>query len=125
CLYAHLHLLRIFFLLVRRPRCSALFPYTTLFRSRYFPPETGGLVPQGAPLVAGVFRIDHDQAFQSTLNLRYQRPRNAEWVALTYRYDSGLVVSGVPDSDFALSILSNAQQTSIGLSCGSLVATVE
>ena len=94
-------------------------------RARYFPPETGGLVPQGAPLVAGVFRIDHDQAFQSTLNLRYQRPRNAEWVALTYRYDSGLVVSGVPDSDFALSILSNAQQTSIGLSCGSLVATFE
>jgi hypothetical protein len=74
-------------------------------------------------LVAGVFRIDHDQAFQSTLNLRYQRPRNAEWVALTYRYDSGLVVSGIPDSDFALSILSPAQQTSIGLSCGSLVAT--
>jgi hypothetical protein len=92
-------------------------------RSRYFPPETGGLIPQGAPLVSGVFRIDHDQAFQSTLNLRYQRPRNAEWVALTYRYDSGLVVSGVPDSDFALSILSPAQQTSIGLSCGSLVAT--
>jgi hypothetical protein len=55
--------------------------------------------------------------------MRYQRPRNAEWVALVYRYDSGLVVSGVPDSDFALNILSNAQQTSIGLSCGSLVAT--
>ena len=92
-------------------------------RARYFPPETGGLVPQGAPLVAGVFRIDHDQAFQSTLNLRYQRPHNAEWIALVYRYDSGLVVSGVPDSDFALNILSPAQQTSIGLSCGSLVAT--
>jgi hypothetical protein len=92
-------------------------------RARYFPPETGGLVPQGAPLVAGVFRIDHDQAFQSTLNARYQRPHNAEWVALTYRYDSGLVVSGVPDSDFALSILSPAQQASIGLSCGSLIAT--
>jgi hypothetical protein len=24
-------------------------------------------------LAGGVFRIDHDQAFQSTLNLRYQR----------------------------------------------------
>ena len=51
-------------------------------RARYFPPETGGLVPQGAPLAAGVFRIDHDQAFQSTATLRYQRPKNAEWFAL-------------------------------------------
>jgi hypothetical protein len=91
-------------------------------RARYFPPETGGLIFQGAPLVNGVFRIDHDQAFQSTLNLRYQR-KNAEWVALTYRYDSGLVVSGVPDSDVALATLTPAQQTTIGLSCGSLVAT--
>ena len=93
-------------------------------RARYFPPETGGLIFQGAPLVNGVFRIDHDQAFQSTLNLRYQR-KNAEWVALTYRYDSGLVVSGVPDSDVALATLTPAQQTTIGLSCGSLVATFD
>jgi hypothetical protein len=35
------------------------------------------------------------------------------------------VVSGVPDSVAALSILSNAQQTSIGLSCGGLVATFD
>jgi len=91
-------------------------------RARYFPPETGGLVPQGAPLVNGVFRIDHDQAFQSTSVFRYQH-NNREWVALTWRYDSGMAVSGVPDSDAALTILSNAQQTSIGLSCGSLVAT--
>ena len=40
-------------------------------------------------LAAGVFRIDHDQAFQSTINLRYQRPHNAEWIAFTVRYDSG------------------------------------
>src|SRR4029077_20408102 len=94
-------------------------------RARYFPPETGGLVPQGAPLVSGVFRIDHDKAFQSTLNMRYQRPHNAEWVALVYRYDSGLVVSGVPDSDFALNILSPAQQTSIAPSCGGNFATFQ
>jgi hypothetical protein len=91
-------------------------------RARYFPPETGGLVPQGAPLASGVFRIDHDQAFQSTSVLRYQH-KNQEWIAFTWRYDSGLVVSGVPDSTAALTILSPAQQTSIGLSCGSLVAT--
>lgn len=92
-------------------------------RARYFPPETGGLIPQGAPLAAGVFRIDHDQAFQSTLTLRYQRPRNAEWVALTYRYDSGLVVSGIPDAGAALSILTPNQQTSIGLACNGVFAT--
>ena len=33
-----------------------------------------------------------DQAFQSTANLRYQR-KTAEWVALTWRYNSGLAVS--------------------------------
>ena len=40
---------------------------------------------RASPLNRSVFRIDHDQAFQSTLNLRYQRPKNAEWVSLIYR----------------------------------------
>ena len=35
-------------------------------RARYFFPENGGLIPQGTPLNGSVFRIDHDQAFQST-----------------------------------------------------------
>jgi hypothetical protein len=93
-------------------------------RARYFPPETGGLIPQGAPLAAGVFRIDHDQAFQSTVTTRYQRPKNAEWVALTYRYDSGLVVSGVPDAGFAISGLTPNQQVTVGLACNGVFATV-
>lgn len=92
-------------------------------RARFFPPETGGLIPQGAPLAAGVFRIDHDQALQSTMNFRYQRPHNREWIALVYRYDSGLVVSGVPDAAFAMSALSPNQQVSIGLACGGVFAT--
>jgi len=92
-------------------------------RARYFPPEDGGLIPQGTPLAGGVFRIDHDQAFQSTMNLRYQRPKNAEWIALTYRYDSGLVVSGVPDAGAALALTPN-QQVTIGLACNGLFATV-
>src|ERR1035438_7517179 len=91
-------------------------------RARYFPPETGGLIPQGAPLAGGVFRIDHDQAFQSTVNLRYQRPKNTEWVALTYRFDSGLVVSGIPDAGAALGLMPN-QQVSIGLACNGVYAT--
>jgi len=92
-------------------------------RARYFPPEDGGLIPQGTPLAGGVFRIDHDQAFQSTMNLRYQRPKNAEWIALTYRYDSGLVVSGVPDAGAALALTPN-QQVTIGLACNGVFATV-
>jgi hypothetical protein len=90
-------------------------------RARYFFPEDGGLIAQGTPLNGSVFRIDHDQAFQSTGVFRYQH-KTAEWAALTWRYDSGLVVSGVPDSDAALG-LTAAQQTSIGLSCGSVLAT--
>jgi hypothetical protein len=90
-------------------------------RARYYPPEVGGLISQGAPLAGGVFRIDHDQAFQSTGVFRYQH-KSAEWIAFTWRYDSGLVVSGIPDSDAALA-LTAAQQTSIGLACGGVFAT--
>jgi hypothetical protein len=93
-------------------------------RARFFPPQAGGLIPQGAPLLQGVFRIDHDQAFQSTVSLHYQRPKNAEWVSLVLRYDSGLVVSGVPDAQFAIDNLTPNQQVSIGLACGGTFATV-
>src|ERR1700730_1620450 len=93
-------------------------------RARYFFPEAGGLILQGTPLNGSVFRIDHDQAFQSTLNLRYQRPHNAEWVSLIYRYDSGLVVSGIPDAGAALGLTPN-QQVSIGLACNGTFATVD
>jgi hypothetical protein len=93
-------------------------------RARYYPPEDGGLIPQGAPLANGVFRIDHDQAFQSTLNLRYQRPKNAEWIAFTERFDSGEVVSGVPDAGYAMADLTPNQQVTIGLACQGDYATV-
>jgi hypothetical protein len=45
-------------------------------RARYFPPEVGGLIFQGTASVPGVFRIDHDQAYQQTANLRYQRGKD-------------------------------------------------
>jgi hypothetical protein len=92
-------------------------------RTRYFPPENGGLLFNSAT-VGGVFRVDHDQAFQSTTNFRYQRPRNAEWIAVVYRYDSGLVVSGIPDAGSALAVLTPNQQVSIGLACNGVYATV-
>ena len=89
-------------------------------RARYFPPESGGLI---SVQPAGPFRIDHDQVLQSTVNLRYQRPKNAEWIDLSWRYDSGLVVSGVPDVAAALG-LTAAQQTAIGFSCDGNFATL-
>jgi hypothetical protein len=90
-------------------------------RARYFFPEEGGLIPQGTPLNGSVFRIDHDQAFQSTGVFRYQR-RTAEWIALTWRYDSGLVVSGIPDAAAAMALTPN-QQTTIGLACNGVYST--
>jgi hypothetical protein len=90
--------------------------------ARYFPPENGGLIPQGTPLAGGVFRIDHDQKYQQNVVLRYQRPNNEEWIEFTWRYDSGLVVSGVPDVAAALT-LTPAQQVTIGFSCDGVFAT--
>ena len=91
-------------------------------RARFFPPEVGGLIPlSGFP--ADVFRIDHDQAYQQNVVLRYQRPKNAEWIDFTWRFDSGLVVSGVPDVAAALTLTPN-QQVDIGLACNGVMATV-
>jgi len=93
-------------------------------RARYFPPEDGGLIFQGTANVPGVFRIDHDQAFQQTTNLRYQRGKDGLWGSFIWRYDSGLVVTGVPDAAAALK-LTPAQQVDIGLACGGLEATFQ
>jgi hypothetical protein len=91
-------------------------------RARYFAPEVGGLIPLGG-FAGSVFRIDHDQAYQQTVVLRYQRPRNAEWFDVVWRYDSGLVVSGVPDVNAATNLTGN-QQVDIGFSCDGVFATV-
>ncbi|MEP6914693.1 MAG: TonB-dependent receptor, partial [Acidobacteriota bacterium] len=83
-------------------------------------PATGGiLLDEGT----GEFRIDHDQKFQQTTNLQYtfSKPIGA-WVALNWRYDSGLVAGSVPDYATALT-LSADQQAAIGLFCGSAFAT--
>lgn len=89
-------------------------------RARYFGPEVGGLI-FNSPLSAEAFRIDHDQAFQQTTNLRYQY-KKGPYAILTWRYDSGLVVGSVPDLESALA-LSAAEQAVIGLHCGSTFAT--
>jgi hypothetical protein len=93
-------------------------------RARYFPPEVGGLIFQGTASVPGVFRIDHDQAFQQTTNLRYQRGKDGIWGSFVWRFDSGLAVTGVPDAAAALT-LTPAQQVAIGLTCNGAPATYQ
>lgn len=89
-------------------------------RARFFGPNVGGLI-FNSPVDASVFRIDHDQAFQQTTNLRYQRPNHGPWIDFTWRYDSGLVAGAVETLDDALA-LTGAQQAAIGFYCGSQVA---
>src|ERR1051326_6782948 len=100
--------------------------YTTMghSRARYFPPETGGLIFNNDVGGDSVFRIDHDQAFQQTTNLRYQHGRNGPWISFTWRYDSGLVAGAVGSLDDALG-LTGAQQAAIGFFCGSKHPTVD
>lgn len=93
-------------------------------RSRYFPPESGGLF-FNSDLPAGVFRIDHDQAFQQTTQVQYQFEhwkKLSPYVGFTWRYDSGLVSGAVPDYATALGFPAD-QQAQIGLFCGSTFAT--
>ncbi len=92
-------------------------------RARYFPPQIGGL---GATITGGeVFRIDHDQAFNQTTHLQYQPWKTLPWIAMNWRYDSGLVASNPNLGNFtaAMNFLDADQQAAIGLFCGTNVAT--
>ncbi|MBV8857795.1 MAG: TonB-dependent receptor [Acidobacteria bacterium] len=94
-------------------------------RARYFPPESGGLF-FNSDLPTGVFRIDHDQAFQQTTQVQYQFnqwKRLAPYVAFTWRYDSGMVAGAVTDYATALGFTADEQQQ-IGLFCGNVFATL-
>jgi hypothetical protein len=93
-------------------------------RARYFPPENGGLIFQGTANVGGVFRIDHDQAYQQTASLRYQHGKTGPWASFVWRYDSGLAVTGVSDVAAALT-LTPSQQVDIGFSCDGMTATLQ
>ena len=100
--------------------------YTTMghTRARFFGPETGGLVFNNDVGGDAVFRIDHDQAFQQTTNLRYQKGTYGPWVSFTWRYDSGLVAGSVGSLEDALG-LTGAQQSAIGFYCGSARPTID
>src|SRR2546430_17616389 len=66
------HCLLFFFLMIRRPPRSTLFPYTTLFRSK---PESGSVQIDGLPLdAARLFQLrhrseEHTSELQSQSNL--------------------------------------------------------
>jgi hypothetical protein len=91
-------------------------------RARFFNPEVGGLFFDTNP-PTGVFRIDHDQAFQQTTNVQYSfLKKSGAWLGFTWRYDSGLVAGAVPDFATALAF-TPAEQAAIGLFCGSVFAT--
>jgi len=93
-------------------------------RARYFPPESGGLF-FNSDLPQGVFRIDHDQAFQQTTQMQYQFHQFKKiepYVALSWRYDSGVVAGSIPDYAAALTLTPD-QQAQIGLFCGNTFAT--
>ena len=91
-------------------------------RARFFGPETGGLI-FNSPVDYSVFRIDHDEAYEQTLNLHYQRSKNLPWIDFIWRYDSGAVAGNVPDLASALA-LTGDQQAAIGFYCGNQVATL-
>ena len=91
-------------------------------RARFFGPEIGGLI-FNSPLDTSVFRIDHDQAFEQTSNVRYQRKKNGPWISVTWRYDSGAVAGAVPNLASVYGLTGDEQQQ-IGFHCGSNYATV-
>ncbi len=91
-------------------------------RARFFGPEIGGLL-FNSPLDTSVFRIDHDQAFEQTTNLRYQPKKNGPWASFTWRYDSGAVAGSVPDLAAAYALTAD-EQAAIGFHCGSTYATL-
>jgi len=91
-------------------------------RARFFGPENGGLL-FNSPLSTGVFRIDHDQAYQHTANIRYSPHKNGFWTALTWRFDSGAVSGGASDLASAFE-LSGDEQAAIRFHCGPVYATI-
>jgi hypothetical protein len=64
--------------------------------ARFFTPQVGGA--GATPLApSGVFRIDHDEAFNQTSHLQYQTPwKRGPWLGFNWRFDSGLVSANVP-----------------------------
>jgi hypothetical protein len=97
-------------------------------RDRFYPPGVGGLI-FNTPPPPGVFRIDHDQAFQQSTHVQYQWKSTGPWVGFNWRYDSGLVAGAVPfasdtTTPVDLTVLTPDQQIQAGLFCGNVFPTL-
>jgi hypothetical protein len=105
--------------------------------ARFFDPQVSGIgVTPTSVGTGGVFRIDHDEAFNETTHLQYQPWKNGPWFSFNWRYDSGLVAGPVPcaggncnngplgtDTVVDVSGLTPDQQYEAGLFCGPVHAT--
>jgi hypothetical protein len=105
--------------------------------ARFFGPQVSGIGTTPTSFGAGgVFRIDHDENFNSTTHLQYQIGKRGPWIGFNWRYDSGLVAGPAPcaggdcangpngtDSIVDVSGLTPDQQFQAGLFCGSVHAT--
>jgi hypothetical protein len=102
--------------------------------ARFFDPQVSGI--GATPTGSGVFRIDHDEAFNQTTHLQYQPFKKGPWFGFNWRYDSGQVAGSVPcaggncangpdgsDSVVDVSGLTPDQQFQAGLYCGGVHAT--
>ncbi len=105
--------------------------------ARFFQPQVSGI--GATPAGQGgnsVFRIDHDEVFNSTAHMQYQPWRRGPWLSFNWRHDSGLVAGPLPcaggdcnngpngtDTIVDVSGLSPDQQFQGGLFCGSVHAT--
>jgi outer membrane receptor protein involved in Fe transport len=109
---------------VSMPKWHGLSAFTTMghTRDRFFNPEVGGIL-FNSPINSGVFRIDHDEAFEQTTHIQYQPKKNGPWYAFTWRYDSGLVAGAAGTADQLLGLTAD-QQTQIQLSCNGVRATL-
>jgi len=105
--------------------------------ARFFGPQVSGIGTTPTSVgSAAVFRIDHDENFNSTAHIQYQPKKNWPWMSFNWRFDSGLVAGPVPcaggncnngpngtDSIVDVSGLTPDQQFQAGLFCGSVHAT--
>ncbi len=113
---------------------SALVVFSSV-AARFFTPQVGGAgATPSAP--AGVFRIDHDEAFNETTHMQYQPWKRGPWMGFNWRYDSGMVAGPVPcaggncdngpagsNSVVEVAKRSPDQQFQGGLFCGTVRAT--
>jgi len=105
--------------------------------ARFFGPQISGIGTTPTSFGAGgVFRIDHDEAFNETTHIQYQIGKRGPWIGFNWRYDSGLVAGAIPcaggncangpngdDTTVDVSALTPDQQYQAGLFCGSVHAT--